>query len=220
MKPAQSDRRSFLKTTSTLAASAAALGSVSAPAPASAADGNSRIRIGFIGPGGRGFGAHVKYFVQLRRTGAKSIWLALLKSTKTQRNKVADLHQRKNGLPVPELCRLPRHDRQGKSRRRRIGTPDHWHATADDRLAEAGLDVYCEKPMTKSVEEALRRRETRGRRPAASCKSACSRPACRCGTKSAVCCRTASSAKSLDYQTEYFRNSAQGQWRYYKLEHS
>ena len=35
-----------------------------------------------------------------------------------------------------------------------IGTPDHWHAIAAIRSAEAGKDIYCEKPMSLTIREA------------------------------------------------------------------
>ncbi|NQT86209.1 Gfo/Idh/MocA family oxidoreductase [bacterium] len=35
-----------------------------------------------------------------------------------------------------------------------IGTPDHWHAMAAIRSAEAGKDIYCEKPMSLTLYEA------------------------------------------------------------------
>lgn len=37
-----------------------------------------------------------------------------------------------------------------------IVTPDHWHATMVIDAARAGKDIYCEKPLTHDIDEAIR----------------------------------------------------------------
>src|SRR5262249_36954064 len=40
-----------------------------------------------------------------------------------------------------------------------IGTPDHWHVPIAITALRAGCDVYCEKPLTLTIEEGFRIRD-------------------------------------------------------------
>jgi myo-inositol 2-dehydrogenase / D-chiro-inositol 1-dehydrogenase len=40
-----------------------------------------------------------------------------------------------------------------------IGTPDHWHVPISIAALESGCDVYCEKPLTLTIEEGFRIRD-------------------------------------------------------------
>jgi hypothetical protein len=82
--PTDVSRRNFLNAST----AAMAAGTLAGTARASAADANSRIRIGFIGPGGRGFGAHVKKLAQLRAEGAKIDLVAVSEVYKKQEDLV------------------------------------------------------------------------------------------------------------------------------------
>ena len=51
-----------------------------------------------------------------------------------------------------------------------IGTPDHWHTKMVIDACRAGKDVYCEKPITLTIDEGKLLRDV-SKRQGASCKS-------------------------------------------------
>ena len=97
-----------------------------------------------------------------------------------------------------------------------IATPDHWHAKQTLDAFAAGKHVYCEKPMTHSVEEAIavyNGWKKSGKVMQVGVQST-SLPIWK-DVRDRLC--DGQLGKVLMYQTSYFRNSDVGQWRYYDL---
>lgn len=209
------NRRDFIKTTGTAAAVAA--GTQLYPTTnARAAGSNGRLRIGFIGPGGRGFGAHVKTLAQQKNEGSNIELVAVAEVYSEQLDKVADYIEKENGNKPAKYVdykeMLEKEDLDAVC----IGTPDHWHAKQIIDSLKAGLHVYCEKPMTKTVEESLQVVDawrSSGKVMQVGVQST-SLPVWNQVRK---LLQDGKLGKVLQFQTEYFRNSDMGQWRYYKL---
>ncbi len=209
-------RRHFVKSSAVVAA-AAGVGSFAAPAPARALGANGKIRIGFIGPGGRGFGAHVRSLARLRSEGANVELVAVSEVYKKQEDMVCSFIKDKTGVdPIryvdyTDMLADPNVDAVC------IGTPDHWHHKQIVDSLRAGKHVYAEKPMTKKVDEALDVvkvwKET-GKVMQVGVQST----SLSVWDQARDLINRGKLGKVLGFQTEYFRNSGVGQWRYYKLE--
>lgn len=209
------NRRTFLKASG---ASAAAASSLAFPtASAKAVGSNERIRIGFIGPGGRGFGAHVQTLAKLKNEGRNIELAGVAEVYSVQRDMVADyIHQQNGNQPgkyedYREM--MDTEDLDAVS----IATPDHWHCKNIIDSLNAGLHVYCEKPMTKQVEEAMevvRTWQATGHVMQVGVQGT-SQPV---WNHARELLQGGKLGKVLMYQTEYNRNSTIGQWRYYGLE--
>ncbi|HEX4148606.1 MAG TPA: Gfo/Idh/MocA family oxidoreductase [Pirellulales bacterium] len=215
MEPQPSDlsRRSFIKTA---AGTALAAGALAAPAPARALGANDRIRIGFIGPGGRGFGAHVKSLAKLRAEGANIDLVAVSEVYKEQENTVCDYIKRETGNDpkryVDYRDMLADKDVDAVC----IGTPDHWHARQTIDAMKAGKHVYCEKPMTHTVEEALEVVDT-WRSSGKIMQVGVQSTSLPIWDEARKLIDAGKLGKVLQFQTEYYRNSKVGQWRNYQL---
>ena len=97
-----------------------------------------------------------------------------------------------------------------------IATPDHWHAKQTIDAMEAGKDVYCEKPMTHTIDEARKVAETVKQTEQVFTVGVQSTADPR--WKMANEMITAGKiGKVMQGQTSYYRNSDVGQWRYYPL---
>jgi predicted dehydrogenase len=152
----KASRRHFLKTGAAAAAAVAATpgiarSSVYSLAPATVIGANDQIRVGHVGLGVQGYGAHVR----------------LLKEKATENNTkqvaVCDLYGRRRRQSGTELGlsesdwyldyrkMLERKDLDAVV----IATSDNWHAPIGIDAMNAGKHVYCEKPMCKTIDEAF-----------------------------------------------------------------
>jgi predicted dehydrogenase len=208
-------RRTFIKQTAASAAIAvAAPTALKAKGKASSSSPTERLRIGFIGVGGRAQ-THLKSAIELQNDGRVEIAAVcdvfnrhrdeaaqkVGRGTKHLPKKIADYRELLNDRSIDAVC---------------IATPDHWHAKQTLDAFKAGKHVYCEKPMTHSVAEAVdvyKAWKKSGLVMQVGVQST-SLPVWK-DVRERLC--DGQLGKVLMYQTSYFRNSDMGQWRYYDL---
>src|SRR6266550_2274758 len=97
-----------------------------------------------------------------------------------------------------------------------VATPDHWHAKMSIDAADAGKDVYCEKPMTKTIDEAhavVDAMKKHNRVMTVGVQSMADPT----WINAYEMIRDGKIGHVAQAQTSYYRNSEMGQWRYYKL---
>jgi predicted dehydrogenase len=226
MEPADVNRRDFLKTSAVGAAAGASALSLSAAAYSRVNGANSRIGVAFLGTGGR-CQEHIGIITGMARANPNSV-RAVAVCDVWDGNIEVDRPTGRGLYPSAARCGLGRDDRQHVTKDYRrvlelrdvdvvcIAAPDHWHAKMSIDAAAAGKDVYCEKPMTRTIDEAhavvdAMRRHNRvmsvGVQSMADPTWRNANQFIRQGGIGHVC----------QAQTSYYRNYIGGQWRYYKL---
>ncbi len=136
-------RRIFLKRAG---AGLAALGA--APAVLGSLNAESKLVFGVIGCGGRGSG-HV-HDITGRSKDPKNN-LAIAGVCDVYRPRVESAAKHSGATPYTDYKKLLD---QKDINCVVIATPDHWHAPISIDAMKAGKDVYCEKPWTRTAEEA------------------------------------------------------------------
>lgn len=207
-------RRNFIKHSAVAAATLAAAPNVMAATNAIRSP-NSRIRIGFIGVGER-CDTHLDSAAKLQNeTGQVEIAAVCdvfnrYRDEAVERVRTATKAAPKSIADYRDILRDPSIDAVC------IATPDHWHARQTIDALAAGKHVYCEKPMTHSVQEALDVHQAWKKSGLVMQVGVQSTevPAWHDARKR-IC--DGQIGKVLQYQTEFFRNSSMGQWRYYEL---
>jgi predicted dehydrogenase len=130
-----------------LAAAAAPLAPLFVPARAFGA--NDRIRLGFVGVGKMGLG-HLKSF--LEEAGVEVRAICDVEESRRELAKKLVLDGRPGAAVATHVDHtemLARDEVDAVV----ISTPDHWHTTQLVHAAQAKKDIYCEKPLTLTIDE-------------------------------------------------------------------
>lgn len=123
----------------------------SPPAPGSVVGANERIRVGFIGVGGQGFGTHVRTVAShgaewnVQGVAVCDVWRNRVERARAH----LELDESDGYDDYRRL--LERDDIDAVY----IGAVDHWHARIAIEAVDAGKHVFVEKPMTRYLEEAF-----------------------------------------------------------------
>jgi len=106
---------------------------------------NDRVRIGAIGTGGRG-----QYLLSQLKLAEQNDIVACCDVYEPRRLEAKSKYATGDALLYLDYREiLDRKDIDAVV----IGTPDHWHVPITIASVRAGKDVYCEKPVTHSIEE-------------------------------------------------------------------
>jgi len=227
------DRRKFFGSASAAAAGAAL--SLSAASYANVAGSAERVRVAFLGCGGRAQ-AHIDLLNRFARdgkgvatVGVCDVWDGLEDEYDHEFGGRVSRRRYAQGLfPSAKKCGLDPADKARVTKDYRrvldrkdvdavcIVTPDHWHGKMTVDALTAGKDVYVEKPMTRTAEEAtavLDAWKRTGRVVTVGVQSMADPVWVRAFDH----IRTGKIGHVAHAQTGFFRNDARGQWRFYRL---
>ena len=138
-------RRTFLKQSATSAAALAAAGVVLSQTDARSISSNDRVRLGFIGYGGRA-GSHGEGFgkrADCELVAVCDVNKVNLEAGRQHIKKVTG-HDPKTYVDMHEMLADKSIDAVV------VSTPDHWHTPAAVFACQAGKDVYVEKPVSNN----------------------------------------------------------------------
>lgn len=152
---ARTTRRRFLVATTTALASP-----VFVPAPAlgrgTGKPPSERVNIASIGVGGRG-SIDTKIFLGSPESQVIAVCDVDSRRRSAARRRVNAYYRAHAGIRGADTCGEHKDFREVLDRRDvdavMIATPDHWHALISIRAAEAGKDIYCEKPISVCIGE-------------------------------------------------------------------
>lgn len=224
-------RRSFMAKTAAIAGAAAVVGPAFGKATTRAAlkptvkqrDINppkpgETIRMAVIGTGGMG-GGHCHAFCNFAKQGLPVELVALCDVNQVRLNDAAKRLNDDYGVECSTHTDyheiLAREDIHAVL----IASPEHWHAQHVIDAITAGKDVYCEKPMTLNLDQALEVREHVLAYPDRIFQVGTQKIALTKWNKAKKALKDDLIGKPVWSQTSYCRNAAgKGEWNYYGLD--
>lgn len=237
--PASESRREFLKkgalaATAVVAGVAPAVGRTAAPAqprrafaPGSVLGANDRLHVGFVGVGGQGFNAHVRTVANIGGNGQSfhefdynAVGIASCDLYKGFRERTRDLllqARDQRGLGSYDVTMHEDHRQLLENKDIDvvfIGTVDHWHAQIAIDAMEAGKHVYCEKPMTRYLDEAFAIHDA-AKRTGMKFQIGSQYTTEGKWHRAAELIRAGGIGPLVVAQHSYMRNSPDGEWNYY-----
>ncbi len=142
MNRSRSTRRDFLQHTAALAAAGSAIPHFFTAGTAKARSANDRLGVGAIGTGGMGSGIG-------HNAGNRGEMRACADVDRNHAERFAERYEGRCAIYQDYRRLLDRDDIQVVT----IGTPDHWHTKIAIEAMQSGKHVYCEKPLTLTIEE-------------------------------------------------------------------
>lgn len=227
-------RRDFLVRTAALAGTAAILGAASKSEAKIGLDPNAKtpqsgsraplgegepIRIGVIGVGGMGT-SHVHAMLGINERSEANVQVVALCDVCEPRwqKALGTCNEKQPGVQTDTYVHhedlLARDDIHGVV----IASTEHWHAGHSIDAIAAGKDVYCEKPMTLRLPEALHMRQVVKANPDIIVQVGTQqmmRPKYIAAKKLLA---EGAIGKATFSQTSYCRNSKEGEWLYYEID--
>ena len=153
--PNRFTRRQFLKTSATVAATAPLI----LPSSLRAAEKgpNDRITLGFIGMGTQNRGL-LNGFIHNKETQVVAVCDVDTTRRENAKKMVEDYYAKQSDKGAFKGCESYKDFRELIARPDIdavvVATPDHWHAIIVVAAANAGKDIYCEKPLSLTIAEA------------------------------------------------------------------
>ena len=178
------------------------------------------IRMAVIGTGGMGTG-HCQAFSQFGADDRANVLIVALADVCDPRVEYAkEKIQEKQGKDVEITTYRDYHDvlKRDDIHAVLIASPEHWHAQHAMDALVAGKDVYCEKPMTLRLEQAMDLRKVVLAHPDQIFQVGTQMMMLPKYTAARDAIKAGKIGKPVWSQTSYCRNSMDGEWLYYSID--